>query len=405
MLIKIAWRNVWRNKRRSLITIAAIFIAVFLAIIMRSLQFGMYDNMIKNVVGSFSGYIQLHSKGYWDDKNIDNSFKINPDTYKKIKDTDGVSDILKRIQTGALSSNNDLSKFVYITGVQLDNENKLTDWSKRLIDGKLLKKNSNSIIVGKGVAKYYSLKVGDSLVFIGQGYHGMQAVGVYPVEGIIDMKNPNLNNLSVFMNLDVAQNFVSADNMLTSLVINKDEYFDENQLAKKIRSITDYESNDVMTWKEMTPELDQLIEADNAGGLLIIIILYMIVSFGIFGTVLMMTQERLYEFGVLISIGMKKSKLIISLIYETVLLTFIGSLSGIIISRPIVNYFHYNPVRLFGAAAAQLESAGFEPVIPFMNSFDIPVTHSIIIIFISLLTCIYPIIIISRLHPIKAMNR
>ena len=179
----------------------------------------------------------------------------------------------------------------------------------------------------------------------------------------------------------------------------------ENKLAKNIRSITDYESSDVMTWKEMTPELDQLIEADNAGGLLIIIILYMIVSFGIFGTVLMMTQERLYEFGVLISIGMKKSKLIMSLIFETVILTFVGTLSGIIISRPIVNYFHYNPVRLFGAAAAQLESAGFEPVIPFMNSFDIPVIHSLIIIFISLLTCIYPIIIISRLHPIKAMNR
>ena len=405
MLIKIAWRNVWRNKRRSLITIAAIFIAVFLAIIMRSLQFGMYDNMIKNVVGSFSGYIQVHSKGYWDDKNINNSFKIDPYTYNKIEDTEGVSNILKRIQTGALSSNNDLSKFVYITGVQLENENKLTDWSKRLIDGELFKKNSNSIIVGKGVAKYYGLKVGDSLVFIGQGYHGMQAVGVYPVDGIIDMKNPNLNNLSVFMNLDVAQNFVSADDMLTSLVINKDEYFDENQLAKKIRSITDYESSEVMTWKEMTPELDQLIEADNAGGLLIIIILYMIVSFGIFGTVLMMTQERLYEFGVLISIGMKKSKLIISLIFETVIITFVGTLSGIIISRPIVNYFHYNPVRLFGAAAAQLESAGFEPVIPFMNSFDIPVIHSLIIIFISLLTCIYPIIIISRLHPINAMNR
>ena len=405
MLIKIAWRNVWRNKRRSLITIAAIFIAVFLAIIMRSLQFGMYDNMIKNVVGSFSGYIQVHSKGYWDDKNINNSFKIDPDTYNKIEDTEGVSNILKRIQTGALSSNNDLSKFVYITGVQLENENKLTDWSKRLIDGELFEKNSTSIIVGKGVAKYYSLEVGDSLVFIGQGYHGMQAVGVYPVHGIIDMKNPNLNNLSVFMNLDVAQNFVSADDMLTSLVINKDEYFDENKLAKNIRSITDYESSDVMTWKEMTPELDQLIEADNAGGLLIIIILYMIVSFGIFGTVLMMTQERLYEFGVLISIGMKKSKLIISLIFETVIITFVGTLSGIIISRPIVNYFHYNPVRLFGAAAAQLESAGFEPVIPFMNSFDIPVIHSLIIIFISLLTCIYPIIIISRLHPINAMNR
>jgi ABC-type antimicrobial peptide transport system permease subunit len=160
-----------------------------------------------------------------------------------------------------------------------------------------------------------------------------------------------------------------------------------------------------MTWKEMTPQLDQLIEADNAGGILIIIILYMIVGFGIFGTVLMMTQERLYEFGVLISIGMKKSKLMIILIYETIFLTFVGVLVGFVISWPIVNYFHYNPLKLFGAAADQLESAGFEPIIPFMNTYDIPLVHGFIIILISLITCIYPIIIISKLKPIKAMNR
>ena len=82
----------------------------------------------------------------WQRLAFNNSFKIDPDTYNEIKNTQGVSDILKRIQTGALSSNNDLSKFVYITGVQLENENKLTDWGKRLIDGELFQKNSNSII-------------------------------------------------------------------------------------------------------------------------------------------------------------------------------------------------------------------------------------------------------------------
>jgi ABC-type antimicrobial peptide transport system permease subunit len=155
----------------------------------------------------------------------------------------------------------------------------------------------------------------------------------------------------------------------------------------------------------MTPELDQLIEADNAGGMIVILILYMIVSFGIFGTVLMMTQERIYEYGVLISIGMKKTKLMITLIYETIFLTFIGVFIGFAISRPIVMYFHYNPLRLFGSAAAQLESAGFEPVIPFMNTYDIPLIHSLLIIFISLITCIYPTISIYKLNPVKAMNR
>ena len=405
MLIKIAWRNVWRNKRRSFITIAAIFIAIFLAIIMRSLQLGMYDNMIKNVVGSFSGYFQLHSKGYWEDKNIDNSYEIAKSTINNIKEIEGVSNVIKRIQTGVLSSNNNLSKFLYVTGIEQKEEEKLTDWNKRLVDGRLLDKEDKSIIIAKGVAKYYNAKVGDSLIFIGQGFHGMQAVGIYPIQGIIDMKNPNLNNMSVFMNLSVAQDFVSADQRITNLVIDKEQYFDEIKIVEAIESKIDIQSNDLMTWKEMTPELNQLIQADNAGGMIVIIILYMIVSFGIFGTVLMMTQERLYEFGVLISIGMKKSKLMITLIFETIFLTFIGVLTGFAISRPIVNYFHFNPIRLFGSAAAQLESAGFEPVLPFMNTYDIPFTHGLIIILISLATCIYPIIIISNLNPVKAMNR
>ena len=405
MLLKIAWRNVWRNKRRSLITAAGIFIAIFLAILMRSLQLGMYDNMIKNVVGSFTGYVQLHAKGYWNDKNIDNSYKVNQSTVDEIKNINGVSNVIKRIQTGVLSSNNNLSKFLYVTGIEQEKEEKLTDWNKRLVDGRLLDKNDKSIIIAKGVAKYYNAKVGDSLIFIGQGYHGMQAVGIYPIKGVIDMKNPNLNNMSVFMNLSVAQDFVSAENRITNLVIDKEQYFDENKLAEQIKIKIDSQNNEVMTWKEMTPELDQLIQADSAGGIIIIIILYMIVSFGIFGTVLMMTQERLYEFGILISIGMKKYKLVITIIYETILLTFLGIISGVILSKPIIEYFHFNPIKLFGTAAAQLESAGFEPVIPMMNSLDIPLTHSVIIMIISLITCIYPIIIILKIKPIKAMKR
>ena len=405
MLLKIAWRNVWRNKRRSLITAAGIFIAIFLAILMRSLQLGMYDNMIKNVVGSFTGYVQLHAKGYWNEKNIDNSYKLNQSTVDEIKNINGVSNVIKRIQTGVLSSNNNLSKFLYVTGIEQEKEEKLTDWNKRLVDGRLLDKNDKSIIIAKGVAKYYNAKVGDSLIFIGQGYHGMQAVGIYPIKGVIDMKNPNLNNMSVFMNLSVAQDFVSAENRITNLVIDKEQYFDENKLAEQIKIKIDSQNNEVMTWKEMTPELDQLIQADSAGGIIIIIILYMIVSFGIFGTVLMMTQERLYEFGILISIGMKKYKLVITIIYETILLTFLGIISGVILSKPIIEYFHFNPIKLFGTAAAQLESAGFEPVIPMMNSLDIPLTHSVIIMIISLITCIYPIIIILKIKPIKAMKR
>ncbi len=160
-----------------------------------------------------------------------------------------------------------------------------------------------------------------------------------------------------------------------------------------------------MTWQEMMPELEQTIQADSAGGLIMVFILYMIITFGIFGTVLMMTQERQYEFGVVVSIGMKKLKLIITMVYETIFLTSIGVLAGVLISRPLVLYFHYNPMKFPEEQARVMEEFGFEAIIPWMSSYDIPLTHGLIIFCISVVISLYPAINILYLNPIKAMKR
>ena len=404
MLIKLAWRNIWRNKKRSLITITAILIAVFLAIIMRSMQLGMYDNMIQNVVGSYSGHVQIHNEGYWDEQTIDNAFTDNDSLNQSFENREDVSVVTKRIQSGCLSSFNDLSKFVFLTGIELEKEQRMTDWSKRLLEGELLKEGNDAINIGKGIANYYNLKVGDTMVFIGQGYHGMQAVGAFPVGGILDMKNPNLNNVSVFMPLGAAQEFLSAQGMLSQLIISKATYGDEDALAASLKQNLG-QAYEVMTWREMMPQLEQIIQADSAGGLVMVFVLYMIITFGIFGTVLMMTQERKYEFGVVVSIGMKKLKLMITMVYETIFLTSIGVLAGVLCSRPIVVYYHKNPFRFPEEQVKMMENQGFEAIIPFMSSYDIPITHGLIIFFISLIICIYPILTIYKLNPIKAMKR
>jgi len=404
MLTKLAWRNIWRNRKRSFITVTAIVIAVFLSIFMRSMQLGMYDNMIGNVVGSYSGYIQVHSDGFWGEQIIDNAFESDDEIKEKIRKVDGVENVIQRVQSGSLASCGDLSKFVFVTGIEPENEKLLTDWDRRLLDGTLLTVESNGINVGKGIAHYFNLSIGDTLVFIGQGYHGMQAVGAYPIIGILDMKNPKLNNISVFMTLTVAQEFLSAQNLVTHMIIDKREYENEHEMAIALSSELSDEF-EVMTWQEMLPELEQTIQADSAGGLIMVFILYMIITFGIFGTVLMMTQERKYEFGVVVSIGMKKAKLIMTMIYETIFLTSLGVLLGIVLSRPLILYYHYNPMQFPDDQAAVMEEFGFEAIIPFMSSYDIPLTHGLIIFCISLLISFYPTITILRLKPIKAMKR
>lgn len=405
MILKLAWRNLWRNKKRSLITISSVSIAVFLAVFMRSMQLGMYDHMIKNVVGKYTGYVQVHAKHFWDEQNLDNSLVFNKGLADTLKSVKGVTHIIPRLQTFSLASSNKLSKGVFIQGVNIEKEQLLTDWNNRIIKGKLLSNQTNDIILAKGVAHYFKKTVGDTLVFIGQGYHGMSAAGKYNICGIVDMKNPKINDLNVFMPLKTVQEYLSAPNRITNLIIDKNTAISTEKVIQNLQQVLDDNVYEVMGWKKMLPELEQTILADSVGGLLMVFILYMIITFGIFGTVLMMTQERIYELGVMVSIGMKKLKLVWMLMAETMILTLTGIIAGAVLVAPFVFYFHANPINLAGDQAQVMEEFGFESTVPLLTDISIPLTHGLIIFCVSLIITLYPTITILKLNPVTAMKR
>ncbi|MEZ4687420.1 MAG: hypothetical protein R3B47_15540 [Bacteroidia bacterium] len=45
-----------------------IAVAVLIAIFTRSLNEGTYAVMIDNMVGMYTGYVQVHQKGYWEEQ-------------------------------------------------------------------------------------------------------------------------------------------------------------------------------------------------------------------------------------------------------------------------------------------------------------------------------------------------
>ena len=406
MIFKIAWRNIYRNKKRTLITVTSIFAALFLIILMRALQFGFYDNIIKTVVESYAGYVEVHAEGYWDNQSLDNSMEVDQKLINDISSVEGVENIVQRLQTFSLISMGEKTKGGVINGVDISDEQKITDWNKKMVSGSF-DLGENEIIVGKGIAEYFDIRENDTLILYGQGYRGMMAAGKYRVKGIIDLKNPDLNKLGIFMTIESARNYVSSEEISTHIIIDKEQYYDEEKIVKDLSQILskDYE---IMTWKKTLPEIEQTITADNAGGLIMAFILYIIVVFGMFGTVLMMTEERKYEFGVLISIGMSRIRLFRIILIETIILSMIGVLLAIILTYPISYYFNLNPIDmavLMGEGADQMmEDLGFSPLAPMSISWDIPLSHALVIFIFSLLISIYPAIKILNLNPVKSMK-
>jgi len=401
MELKLAWRNIFRNKRRSIITISSIIFAVVFSVTMRSLQHGAYDNMLKNIVGNYLGYIQIHYKGFWEEKTIDNSFYI--EDLDSLKANPTIAYINHRIEGFALASHEKESKPVVILGINPSKESEHNQIKNSLIGGSFLPNNNNGLLIGKGLQKIMNINIGDSLIFLSQGFQGSIASGIYPVLGIVDLKTPDLNRRTVIMNLGNAQDFFGIDNMATSAVIGpkNDEW---EKAEKSILTQLDSSQFEIMNWQQMLPELKQLIDVDRAGGTFVLIILYSILTFSLFGTVLMLAEERNFEFGVLVAIGMRKSIITRIALYETLIMSVVGVILGLICVIPVVTYFHFYPINLSGQMQEVVEQFGFEAIIPTSLNPWISITQALIVFSITIFVNLYTLIKIKNIQPTKAMR-
>lgn len=403
--LKLAWRNIWRKSRRTWITIASIFFSVILAFGMSSLQFGTYQNMIENTVRFYTGYIQIHAKGYWEERSLNNSFALTDSLKQSIQPEEiaGLKEYVPRLEAFALASSGELTRGALIMGIDPEKENYLMDPAEKLVKGNFKDFGEKSILLTSGLAEQLRAKTGDTIVVLGQGYHGIRAAGKYHVQGLIEIASPELNNQLLLMNLPEAQWLFGAENRITSLSVIATSYEEVPRVEKELKQrLSDvYE---VMNWREMNPGLVQAIEADRASGLILLLILYLVIGFGILGTVIMMTMEREHEFGILISIGMKRIPLIAVLILEIFMIAATAILLGLLVGYPVLLYLNENPIQLQNELREIMLNFGFEPVMPFSLEAKVFTQQTLVVLGISLLTALYPVYYVSRLKEVEAIR-
>ncbi len=401
--IKIAWRNLWRNKRRTLITVASIFFGVLLSAYMTSMQEGSYEKMVDMVVKYYSGYMQVHHENYWESKSINDTFEDTPELRRSILDHPEVDFVIPRLESFALASSEELTKGVLVMGIEPESESRLTSLKGNVNQGSYLQANDQGLLVGEGLANYLHLGVNDTLVMISQGYHGISAAGKYPIRGIIKHASPQLNKMIVYMTLPNSQDFFSTGNRLTSLVVNITDTNLLNRSLKQLRADLKPPYS-IMSWQEMSPEMVQQIESDRAGGIIMKAVLYIVIGFGILGTIMMMIAERRREFGVMIAIGMQRIKLGAILFYETLFIGTIGALSGLLVSIPTLMIQAQNPIPLTGQAAQVMDDYGFEPYMFFSLTPSVFWHQALTVFIITMVIAIYPIISANRMKLINALH-
>ena len=78
--------------------------------------------MFRNVIESYTGYIQVQNEDFKDNPTVDNVFAYTPEISQKLIKDKNVVDVVPRFESFALASSGSLTKGVLVMGIDPEKE-------------------------------------------------------------------------------------------------------------------------------------------------------------------------------------------------------------------------------------------------------------------------------------------
>lgn len=402
MYLKLAWRNIWRNQRRTFLSIFSVFLAVSLSIFVRSQYLGAYESMMQNTVGAFLGYIQIQQKKYVENPSIQNTFENNPTLHQQIKSVKGIKNIIPRLTLSTFVGSQSKKKVGLIVGIDLQKEQYVSHPLKRLIQGEYFEQNGEkAVILAEKLAKTLQLKIGDSLEVLGKDFYTKPIKVQFLVKGIVKIPQPQLSQKLLYIPLKTCQDLFQTQHNISSYILDIDTFENKEQISQSLQKKLRHTKLKVVTWDKSNPELKQILLVQDIASSMVIFVLYMIVGFGMFATVLMMLTERQTEFKILISIGLKRQKLAFILFIEVIFLGFLGIILSIAGTFPILFYLNQNPIALGGEMAQLMQEVGMPAQLNYSVNVYTFISPALIIFVLHSMIALYIFRYVAKLQLVK----
>ena len=405
MIWTLAFRNIRSNVRRSIISILAIAVGLAVLIFSGTLRVGQYDTLVNSGVSQLAGHVVVQQVGFQDNKEptyiLDNGNAIRSNLMTLFPD----STVTTRIYLGGLLSSSSNPSFLTITGVDPLAEASVSDMPNKLISGEWLTNNPKDIIIGKNTAEMLKVDLNDKVVFTISA-NGEMNGQLFRVRGIFSTGSDEMDAFTGFIHYKAAQDLLQNPTAAHQVAVHLPDVFDTDKAVQDSQVKIQTPGVEILSWKEALPDIINMIEVDKIANLLINFVLFSIVALGIVNTMLMSVLERLNQFGVLMSIGMKIKLLVRMILYEGVILGLMGSalgiVLGIIVSYPIVEHGLDLSNRV--GDGIQIGGTVNSAVLYGKYSPTLILFYAVFALVFSILSTLYPAYKLSKLNPVDAMR-
>ena len=407
-LLRISWLNIGRNPRRSILSILAVAFATAVLIFAMALQQGSYADMIYNTVHTRTGNLQLQHSDYWPTMRLEKRLKSAGELLAALATTPGIKACAPRIRSSALVSSDSGTFGALIQGIDPGRESDTSTLATVMCEGEFLGPDDREgAILGVTLAKNLGVSIHDEIVFLGQGADGSLAAGTLTIRGTFKTGIAQADRSSLAAHIDTIAEAFSLYGGVTEISVLLEHDRQRPAVASAINSfLTEKGRTDVrvLGWPTLMPGVEESIKLDWYSGQIVYLVLVFVVGLGIANTFLMAYLERLHEFGVLLALGLKSSRLAFLVFAESALLTMTGIGAGLCVGTAVVLYFQHQGIH-FGQGTEELMAEyGMSGTI---HPLIIPlVLHrpALIVLSVALILAVYPAWKASRLLPTEGLG-
>ena len=322
MLFKIALKNLLGAKIRTWLNVFVTSISFFMIIFMS----GMYDGMLEHAK-QISIETEIAGGAYWHPQYD----PLDPFSFEDAHSAPPVA-VMNLVELGQAVPVLVSQASIYPAGrmmpvvmkgiipnqdiINLPTEN-LSGHDKSLIP----------VLIGRGMAKYSKLKIGDSFIIrwldANRTYDADEGIVVH----IMDTENFKVDIGQIWVPLDRAQTMLAMNGQATYVTY-----------AKEISVVDNYGSWILRDVKYLIRDMEALIEADEPQARRMYAILLALASMGIFNAQVLSIFRRKKEIGTLMALGMTRSRVVRLFTLEGGLNALLATILVVILFGPILWY-------------------------------------------------------------------
>ncbi|MBN2782354.1 MAG: ABC transporter permease [Campylobacterales bacterium] len=403
-MFRLAFKNIIFYKARTITTFLLTFITTVLFVVYVSMMDGSHNSMLQNSLKIYTGSIEIYKKGYRD---VGGSEYLLDDTkamMQKLSTINSIDAMGQRYESYALLCNKEECSASMVAGVDAKAEKQLSSLYKSLKEGEYLGNATNCLYMGSGLVKRLKLKLDDEVAFVGGASDGSFAADIFKLCGVFQTGLFEFDTTTTIVEKRYFDELMLSQNKASYITIKVKDLEKVDGVKKEIESKLNDESLEVLSWKTLMKNMVEAMEVDSIFGYISLALFCIVVFFVIMIYGFINVSSRVREFGVLMSVGVKKSQIFTLLSYEI----FIISTIAIALATPIAGYicYHYtqNPIIIDGIAQTYKEYGIVSDELPFdFNIFTI-FWNVLVIYGLNFLSIVYPFIYIRGFRVLEALK-